>query len=105
MAAIAPAITAVFGMAELSLVFANLLPLTEVTTILMRGLCRVPHAPFFVHSMSYRQTVCNFALNLALDRGDTLVHGEIDKGAFDNRRQQPARIPLCSMPAAGRGAA
>jgi hypothetical protein len=41
-----------------------------------------PPCPIFVHSMSYRQTVCNPALNLTLDRGDTLVHGEIDKGAF-----------------------
>jgi len=46
--------------------------------------------------MSYRHTVCNPALNLTLDRGDTLVHGEIDKGAFDNRRQQPARN-LCAL--------
>jgi hypothetical protein len=44
--------------------------------------------------MSYRQTVCNPALNLTLDRGDTLVHGEIDKGAFDNRRQQTGENPI-----------
>jgi hypothetical protein len=65
--AIALAIIAIFEMTVLSLVFADLLSLTEIATILTR-VSSGPPCPIFVHSMSYREAVCNPASNLNLDR-------------------------------------